>query len=157
MTTPFISTPGGADQVIIDYASKNGLNHCKGETENLEEQLYDCTTETFYQFIKSLNIRARSYGCTNVGVIFWVKTEYHQTVQAYNLLDEFGRYKLNMITNHKIQIVSTQSRTAKYDYMIYKWIIDLLSVEWKGMENLTFTNKTTGVVTFRQACVCLRC
>ena len=38
---PFRLTTGGANRGIIDYASRNGLNHWKGGTTKLEEKVYD--------------------------------------------------------------------------------------------------------------------
>ena len=48
LATQFSLTPGIANLGIIDYASYNGLNHWKGATTKLEEQLYDFTTDMFY-------------------------------------------------------------------------------------------------------------
>ena len=50
----FSLTPGGANSGILDYSLKAGYYHYKGATEKLEEELYDCTPDGFYQFIQSL-------------------------------------------------------------------------------------------------------
>ena len=46
---------------IIDMNSKPGYNHWKHATEKLEEELYDCEAEGFYQFMKVLGSRADRY------------------------------------------------------------------------------------------------
>ena len=136
LAKPFSLTSGGYNLGIIDYASKNGLNHPKGATTNLEEKLYDCTPETLYQFIKILKVRSRYYGCTNVGGVFWFKTQDQQTVQNQNHLDNFRQYELKSITEHDIQIMITKSRTAQDNFMLYKCIIKFFSVEGKVKLNV---------------------
>ena len=136
MATPFSLTPGGANRIIIDYSSKNGLNHWKEQTAKLEEKLYERTPETFYQFINILEVRSKYYGWTNVGGIFWVKKKDHQSAQAHNLLNDFGQYKLKRFINHAIQIVDTQTRVAQDNRMLYECIMNSLSFEGKGKLNV---------------------
>ena len=79
----FSLTPGLARQgTVLDLSTKQGYYHYTGATDKLEEDLYDCTPDGFYQFIKSLGTRAKSYGWTNPGGIFWVSPT--PNAQAHN-------------------------------------------------------------------------
>ena len=44
----------------------------KSGTKSLEEELFDCTPDTFFQMIKSLEERANEMGWTKDGGILWV-------------------------------------------------------------------------------------
>ena len=48
----------------INYNSKTGLAHWKAATAPLrkDSEMYDCTPDGFHQFIKSIRVRADSYG-----------------------------------------------------------------------------------------------
>jgi len=88
---PFSLTPRLYAQGVIDYSTKAGMSHYKGSTAKLEEELYDCTPDGFYQFIKSLGTRVKEYGWTAPEVVFWVALDSNQGTPKTNLLD-YGRF-----------------------------------------------------------------
>ena len=61
----FALTPGQLNRIeLINYNSKTGIAHWNAATKPLrkESQLYDCTPDGFHQFMKSIKVRAESYG-----------------------------------------------------------------------------------------------
>ena len=58
----FALTPGLAHHGTINYRSKLGRSIYLNATAKLEEELYDCDPEGFYQFIQSLKTHAAEYG-----------------------------------------------------------------------------------------------
>ena len=89
LATPFSLTSGGSNRRLINYVGKNVINHWKESTAKKKEKLYKCTPEMFYHFIKILKVSSKFYGCTNVGGSFLVKTNYHQRLQAQNIINDF--------------------------------------------------------------------
>ena len=66
----FALTPGQIDnKELINYNSKTGVAHWKAATKPLrkDSQLYDCTPDGFHQFLKSIKVRADSYGWSKSG------------------------------------------------------------------------------------------
>ena len=58
----FSLRPGHRQGEIISMNTKQDYNHWKLATEKLEEELYDCEPEGFYQFMKVLGSRADKCG-----------------------------------------------------------------------------------------------
>jgi len=50
---------------VINYSTKRGYVHLKDATAKQCETLYDCEPDGFYQFMKSLKMRAKKFGWTN--------------------------------------------------------------------------------------------
>ena len=49
----FSRHPGQLTQGVIDFGSKPGWNHWKMATQKLQDDLYDCKPEGFYQFTRN--------------------------------------------------------------------------------------------------------
>ena len=71
---PFSLRPGHRQGEIISMNTKQGYNHWKLATEKLDEELYDCEPEGFYQFMKVLGSRADKCGWTEPDGILSIPT-----------------------------------------------------------------------------------
>ena len=132
----FSLTPGGVNRGVLDYSIKAGYYHYKGATEKLEEELYDCTPEGFYQFIKSLKKRAESYGWTEINGVFMVAPDNNPGTRAINVLEDYGRITLERITQHELTYINVQNRMAQDDRMVYECIMNSLSIDGKAKLNI---------------------
>jgi hypothetical protein len=112
------------------------MSHYKGSTTKLEEELYDCTPDGFYQFIKSLGTRAEEYGWTAPGGVFWVALDSNQGTPKANLLVDYGRFGLERIQEHEETYINDQSRLAQDDRLLYECLINSLSISGKAKLNI---------------------
>ena len=71
-SVPFSRHPGQLSQGVIGFGSKPGWNHWKMATQKLQDDLYDCKPEKFYQFIKNLKSRSNYFGWLSGGGILQV-------------------------------------------------------------------------------------
>ena len=132
----FSLTPGGANLGILDYSQKTHFYHYKGATAKLEEELYDCTPDGFYQFVKSLKKRAESYGWTKVGGVFMMLPNNNPDAQPINLLEDYGQVTLERVQEHERTYINLENRMAQDDRMIYECIMASLSIEGKAKLNI---------------------
>ena len=130
----FSLTPGRANLGILDYTTKAGYYHWTGATAKLEEELYDCSSDGFYQFIKSLKKRANSYGWSQPGGITWVNPQ--NANQPSDLMVDYGVFTLEGITNHELTYIATPTRAAQDDQMLFKCIMNSLTIEGKAKLNI---------------------
>lgn len=131
----FSLTPGRANPGILDYTTKTGYYHWSGATAKLEEELYDCSPNGFYQFIKSLTKRADSYGWSKPGGITWLKPNDNDN-QPRNLLVDYGVFTLEAIRIHEESYIATQTREAQDDRMLFECIMNSLTIEGKAKLNI---------------------
>ena len=91
----FSLTPRQATQGLLDYNTKAGRSHYRHTTSKLKEELYNCSPEGFYQFMKSLGTRAEEYGWSNQdnGLLRLPLTNEPRS-EELNLLEDFGRFSL---------------------------------------------------------------
>mgnify|MGYP000296969251 CR=1 FL=1 len=61
-TVVFNVVPKRPRTEVIDYDTKRGQIHFKDATAKLHETLYDFEPDGFYQFMKHLKIRAKTFG-----------------------------------------------------------------------------------------------
>ena len=131
----FSLTPGKAQQGIIDLTKRAGAILYKSATAKLEEELYDCHPDGFYQFIKSLKVRADSFGWTDIGGICWVPIT-HGSTDMKNILNDYGVLTLERVTEHELTYISSSSRKAQDDRMLYECLIASLTIDGKAKLNV---------------------
>ena len=75
-------------------------------TAKLEEELYDCDPEGFYQFIQSLKTRAAECGWDDEdsGVLMIPEEPGEKESAAINLLDEYRTICLETLTDYEFRI-----------------------------------------------------
>jgi hypothetical protein len=64
----FLLTPTTSIGEIIDYLSARGRKLYSTVTSKLEDELFNCSAEDLYLFLKALKDRAREYGWDEPGV-----------------------------------------------------------------------------------------
>ena len=133
----FSLTPGQATQGLLDYNTKAGRSHYGHATSKLEEELYDCSPEGFYQFMKSLGTRAEEYGWSNQdnGVLRLPLTNDPRS-EELNLLEDFGRFSLERVQEYENGLINQQTRRAQEDRMLYECILNSLTVNGKAKLNV---------------------
>jgi hypothetical protein len=62
MAVVFALTPAVAIQGVIDDSRTEGQKIYTSATHKLDKELYDCKPDGLYQFLRSLNNRAKEYG-----------------------------------------------------------------------------------------------
>ena len=132
----FSLTPGKAHQGIIDLTSRAGAILYKSATTKLEEELYDCHPDGFYQFMKSLKVRADAFGWTDIGGICWVPISAHNLANKKNILNDYGMLTLERVTEHELTYVHSKTRNAQDDRMLYECLIASLTIEGKAKLNV---------------------
>ena len=137
---PFVFglTPGlTANDAPLDYLSKVGYSRFKSGTEKLEEELYDCSPDGFFQFMQSIRTRAEEFGWSAApNGILWVAPDNNPGTQAVNMLDEYGILSLERITEHEQTYLDTQTRRAQDDRMLYECLLNSISIEGKAKVNI---------------------
>ena len=141
-------TPGTGIDGPLNYQNKVHFYLYKGATSKLEEELYDCTPQLFFQFVKSLQERAKSYGWTSDDGIMMIKPNDHPSSVAVNLLDRYGTVSLERIKAIESAYVNTvydpngsdldmkMYRKAQDSRMIYECLMASLSLEGKSTLNV---------------------
>lgn len=132
----FSLTPGQAAQGIINYNTKVGATHYKNAISKLEAELYDCSQEGFYQFIKSLKERADAFGWSRPGGILWVAPDNKQGTAKINVLENYGVISLERITEHETTYVNSPTRAAQDDRMFYECMMNSITIEGKAKLNM---------------------
>jgi len=105
----------------------------KSGTKSLEEELFDCTPDTFFQMIKSLEERANEMGWTKDGGILWVRRKGGELI---NLLESYGSISLRRIQRHELTYWNNGYRMSQDDRMLYECIMNSLSPEGKQKINV---------------------
>ena len=134
----FALTPGQIDnKELINYNSKTGVAHWKAATKPLrkDSQLYDCTPDGFHQFLKSIKVRADSYGWSKSGGFLWFAPNTEKSKKAY-IMDDYGTFTMDVIRQHEESYVGTESRKAQDNRMLYECIYHSLSVEGMAKVNI---------------------
>jgi hypothetical protein len=133
---PFSLTPGTNTRGIIDYSKKIGETHYKGATAKVEEELYDCNPDGFFQFIKSLAARAEEYGWSAPGGILWIPLEDKPGSPLVNVLEDYGRFKLKRIQQYEATYINDKTRAAQDDRLFYECILNSLTIQGKAKLNI---------------------
>jgi hypothetical protein len=130
----FSLTPGTAQEGIIDFNTKGGKSLYGYATEKLEEELYDCTPDGFYQFLQNIKTRAEEFGWSDPvnGVLMIPTNPDDPNSPKRNLLFEYGSISLESITKYELSYIQTETRKAQDDRMLYQCLINSLSKEGKA-------------------------
>lgn len=138
----FSLTPGQAVRGIIDYETKKGRAYYGAATDKLEEELYDCEQEGFYQFIQSMKTRAEEFGWTTS--LLRIPLTNEPNAEVVNLLEDFGRISLKRLTEYENEIqaagqprrINVQNREAQENRLLYECIHSSLSIQGKAKLNI---------------------
>jgi hypothetical protein len=140
--TKFSLTPGKAIQGILDYESKEGKSYFNKATSKLEDdELYDCSANGFFQFMKSLETHADEYGWNED--LLQIPTANGAT-STYSLLTDYGRISLGRVKAHATSYIDTATRKAQDDRLLYECLLNSLSIAGKSKINLHQTSYTIG-------------
>jgi len=130
-------TPGTAIKGTLKYGIKSHFYIYSGATEKLEEELYDCSPDGFFQFIKSLKERANEFGWTkHPSGIMWVEPKPGE--EPINILDHYGSISLERIQQHELTYFDKDEvdRQSQDDRMLYECIMASLSPTGKSKINM---------------------
>ena len=105
----------------------------KSGTKSLEDELFDCTPDTFFQMIKSLEERANEMGWTREDGILWIRRKGGELI---NLLESYGSISLKRIQRHERTYWNNGYRKSQDDRMLYECIMNSLSPDGKQKINV---------------------
>ena len=126
---PGALTPGQAIHGTLNYAKKAHIYLYRNATQALDEDLYDCTPDQFFQFMKSLDTRANAFGWTNPqGGILWVRAKGGNMI---NLIDSYGSISLPRIQRHEKTYWNDGFRRSQDDRMLFECLMSSLSTTGK--------------------------
>ena len=145
----FSLRPGHRQGEIIDMNSKPGYNHWKHATEKLDDELYDCEAEGFYQFMKVLGSRANRCGWTEPGGILSIPVG---EGNSKNLITDYGSIDYEQVKTYEMGFIHENSRKAQDTAMLHDCIMNSLTKEGKAKLNINDDQYTFGR---RQAGACL--
>jgi len=91
---------------VIYFGFKPGWNHWKIATQKLQDDLYDCKLDRFYQFIKSLKSRSNYFGWLNEGGILQVAPEPSKTTEVRCLLEDYGVFSYDRLVQHELTYIN---------------------------------------------------
>ena len=89
---PFALTPAQAITGLIDYRTSQGSKLYNGATSKLSEELFDCTSDKLFPFLKTLANRAMECGCSgDKGVLSLESEECPEDRMKYDgLIESYG-------------------------------------------------------------------
>jgi len=121
---------------VIDYSTKGGYVHFKDSTAKLCETLYDCEAGGFYQFMKSLKMRAKKFGWTGNNGILMIPPDTARPNVVKNLLDDYGMISYEAIIAEELTYIDTDCRETQDAHMLYECIINSLTDEGRAKLNI---------------------
>ena len=143
-TLNFALTPGVSNIATpLDYSTKSGVMNYQRGTEPLTVK-FDGEVGSLNTFIERLSDRAieMGWGHTYANILD-IPTTVGGTVTTYNLLQEFGRLKLQDVTAHANNSwITQQTRAAQNAVMMYYCIMASLTDD-ANIKILTETDKFT--------------
>ena len=114
---------------------KTHYNIWKSATSKLKQELFDCTSDQFFPFMKSLEERGNQYGWTEKAkAILWVRP--WRMSQPINILWNYGPVTLDRIQQHKLTYWDIGTCAARDDRMPYECIMSSLSFASKSKVNI---------------------
>ena len=125
----FSLRPGHRQGEIISMNTKQGYNHWKLATEKLDEELYDCDPEGFYQFMKALGSRADKCGWTEPDGILSIPTGENE---IKSLITDYGSIEYDQVKSYELSFVNQDSRKAQDTAMLHDCIMNSVSKEGKA-------------------------
>ena len=129
----FSLRPGHHQGEVISMNTKQGYNHWKLATEKLDEELYDCDPEGFYQFMKTLGSRADKCGWTEPDGILSIPTGENE---IKSLITDYGSIEYDQVKSYELSFVNQDSRKAQDTAMLHDCIMNSVSKEGKAKLNV---------------------
>jgi len=130
-SVPFSRHPGQLSQGVIDFGSKPGWNHWKMATQKLQDDLFDCKPEGFYQFIKILKSRSNYFGWSNEGGILQVVPDPSKPTEVRCLLEDYNVFSYDRLVQHELTYINSDTRYAQDNCMLYTCLMKSLSSSGK--------------------------
>jgi len=135
---------------VIYYSTKRGYVHFKDATAKLCETLYDCEPDGFYQFMKSLKMRAKKFAWTGNNGILMIPLDSARPNDVKNLLDNYGTISYEAILAKELTFIDTDCRETQDTHMLYECIMNSLTDEGRAKLNIgddMYTVGTNGRIT----------
>ena len=127
-------TPGQAMTGILDYGENKAHAYLfKNATRKLDEELFDCTPDQFFPFLKNLEVRGNAFNWTTDRGIMWVP---RQGGVLVNLLEGYGSVSLRRITRHERTYWDSGNCAAQDDRMLFECLMNTLSAAGKAKINV---------------------
>ena len=135
--SPFALTLGQANSGVINFTSKTGTALYKASTQKLDEELYDCTPDGFFQFMQCLQVRAAKFGWSKPdgGILNIPVNPRDASSPAKSLLTKYGVIDMETISEHELTYIHKPVRAAQDNRMLYQCLINSLSKQ--GKEKVT--------------------
>jgi len=105
-------------------------------TQKLQDDLYDCKPEGFYQFIKSLKSGANYFGWLNEGGILQIAPDPDKPTEVRCLLEDYGVFSYDRLVEHELVYVSSDTRAAQDNCMLLTCLMNSLSSSGKAKLNI---------------------
>ena len=128
----FSLTPARSVRGIIDYLKAASRKMYERATEKLEEDLFGCSSEDFYSFIKVLKERAREFGWGETGVgVLSIPDEPEDPTEFKSLIDHNGEILMESIRKFEETYIDSESRAAQDAAQLYRCLMTSMSKEGK--------------------------
>ena len=129
---PFSLTPATAVGGIIDYTTSAGRKLYSTAIAKLEEDLFDCSADDLYSFLKALKDRAREFGWDDYGIgIMSIPDDLNDPTTFRSIIDHHGEITLEHLTEFEATYVGAQNRAAQDSAQLYRCLMASISKEGK--------------------------
>ena len=128
----FSLTPATAYGGIIDYSTSAGRKLYASATAKVEEDLFDCTADDLYGFLRAVKDRAREFGWDQAGVgILSIPDDPANPTSFKSLLDQHGEITLQEIREFEETYIDQRNRSAQDTAQLYRCLMASLSKDGK--------------------------
>ena len=134
--TPFSVPTGTRDWVpaILDQGSKEGKIRWEKSTKPLADELYDCSTDGFYQFMQDLRVRADVFGWNgSKHSVLMIPEDYRdRSGPLRSILDSFGTMSLQDLTDYEKTYAFSQTRLAQDNRALFDCLYNSITQDAKS-------------------------
>ena len=128
----FALTPATAVGGVIDYNTAAGRKLYSAATAKVEEDLFDCTPDDLYGFLRAVKDRAREFGWDQAGVgILSIPDDPVNPTSFKSLLEQHGEITLQEIREFEETYIDQPNRSAQDTAQLYRCLMASLSKEGK--------------------------
>ena len=128
----FSLTPATAVGGIIDYNTSAGRKLYSAATAKVEEDLFDCTADDLYGFLRAVKDRAREFGWDQAGVgILSIPDDPVNPTSFKSLIEQHGEITLQEIFEFEETYISEPNISAQDAAQLYRCLMASLSKEGK--------------------------